>query len=349
MYKRAIWINPLTTVSTSLDITINPHDVDTLALTDLLEKKGYEVWLQESFTLKSKQSKWKNKIYTKDIVQFSSDIAIMNCGYFFFDYINHRYLYELNEASTRALNFRLTMNWLKNFKGQVYIFTVDPREKFLEIFKLKLEDLKFKHKELYDMEEVHTLLNILQNAKILAATSKLFDESLHNRVIEVEYWKNLDLNPLPYKDTYTYDCVYTGVKSQTKQRKQLIKTWFNTDKCFTAGDIEISGIKSLTDHKKCLLSKTLDYVQHSKTSLVCGEPRHYWLTPRVIQSLCQGTIASIHPDFNGKSHFTDRMNDVQTFSSMKEFDDSLLSKETYQHQLDFVKDLKNNIRPLNEF
>jgi hypothetical protein len=34
---------------------------------------------------------------------------------------------------------------------------------------------------------------------------------------------------------------------------------------------------------------------------------------------------------------------------MEEFDVSLLSKETYQYQLDFVKDLKNNIRALNEF
>lgn len=348
MSKRAVWINPLTTTSTSLDTNINPHDVDNLALSSLLEKQGFEIWLHESFVTKKSLSSWKNKVLPRDLVNFDADIAILNAGYWFIDYINSKYSPQYNDDDYRAIRFRLALQWLKKFKGEIYIFAVDPRKSFLRFFDFDInKDLRVK--EIFNHEEIHTLNSIIQNSKIIAADKSIFPERLQHRIIEVPYWTQVSINVIPELTDYKFDTVYVGVAAQTKYRKKLVQNFLDTPNCYTAGNINLRNIESLTNYEKCSLIDTLNFTKESKTSVICGELEHTWLTPRVIQSLCSGTIASIHPEFNGSKYISHEILNDQTFNSISSFDNSLLSKEIYQRQLDFVQDLKNNVGKIYEF
>ncbi len=83
---KAVWINPLSTGGTSLDDKLNPHDTDQLGLTYLLQREGFEVWLQEAFAVKRKQSSWDKKLFPEDLHKYDADVAIIACYTFLLDY-----------------------------------------------------------------------------------------------------------------------------------------------------------------------------------------------------------------------------------------------------------------------
>lgn len=343
--KRAVWINLMSTVSTSLDTKINVHDIDSIALSDMLEKSGFEVYLQEPYYAKNKQSSYSKKIFLEDLNNFSADIALVCCGYYFFDYIKNLFIKQLDE-STRdyrptAKHLEQSLKWLRSFKGEIYIFLTDPRPAFTSIFSVTKDKLKFKDKSYYELEVVDNLLHLISTSKIIAPSKEFLDASLKDRVVEVEYWKNVDIPVLGYCEQYRYNSVYAGVKQQTKYRTKLITDWYNeSHDCYTAGEIKIQGLKSLTGHKKCSLTDVIEFTKYSKTSLLCGEENHTWLTPRAIQSLICGTIVSVHPEFRAIKLLDESIINNQTFNSMNDFDESLLKEEVYKKQVSFIRELK---------
>jgi hypothetical protein len=147
--------------------------------------------------------------------------------------------------------------------------------------------------------------------------------------------------PLPYDRSNDYFCVYPGMKVQNRDRKKMLANWLDREGCFTAGQIKVGKIPSVSDFEKVALSEVLDFTRRSTTSLICGEPTHTWLTPRVIQSLVCGTICSVHPQFAGSHQLPSEMVLEQTVAKASEFNVEL-SERVYQRQVDFAMSLNNS-------
>lgn len=336
--KKAIWINPVSTGSTSLDQTVNPHDCDSLALSTLLEKDGFEVWLQEPYKLKSKQSNYPRKVTAAQLSSFDADIAIINMNRFYVNYVN-KFHNEGNQS------FEQVMEWLMDFKGEIFIFVTDPRKKLREM--LTVDKSKFKPKTENLAKCVDKIVDIFHNSRLIAATDKFFEEEHRHRVVTAEYWKLVEIKTHPYNPTYKFNSVYVGMKDQTPYRRKMITNWIKGDEqSFTAGPIEIKGHKSLTKFKPCPVSDTIQFAYDSKTVLACSEEDHHWLTPRILQSLVCGSIASIHPDLPCRDLLPQDILDEQTFAHISDFNDDLLDEKVYQRQLDFANNLKNTVKPI---
>ena len=323
---KAIWINPLSTGSTSLDVKINPHDVDPLALTRILQKQGFDVWLQEPFMFKKYLSSWDKIVITEDLPSFDADVAIMSCNPFLMDYVGHKYEQEKDWRS-RAKRLDIVARWLDNFKGDLYLAIFDPRPSFQKMFFAKKGD--------------HPIRKHIERAKLLVGDIDFLVPELKDRGVTCEYWKAVKVgDPLPFNQENDYFCVYPGLKFQNGTRKKMVTNWLDRDCCYTAGELKLPEIPSLTNYKSIPLSEVLDITHRSTTSLVCGEKTHTWLTPRVIQSLVCGTICSIHPEFAGSHHLPSDMVSEQTVAKASEFDVEL-SERVYQRQVNFAMSLYN--------
>lgn len=345
---KALWANPLSMMSTSLDVRLNPHDVDNLALSRLLEEAGFDVWLHDAYVQKSKKSSWKNRIPRNGLEGFDCDVVLMNSpGNYLFDYMRSKYLGIGSsigyQPGKREFDFMDACEWLGNFKGEVYLFSVDPRDNFISILDGTQEvDDKLKDDWCYDI-----LTKTFMGSKVISPDKNLFPSRMKDRIIESDYWKIVDIPIYNSIQKSYYDTIYTGVKSQTDYRKKIVKTWLDTKDSYTAGDIKIKGVESITNHKKCTLFDSIGFNRDSKTSLVCGEPKHTWLTPRVMSSFTSGCIATIHPEFNGRHLIPNEVLMDQTFERVSEFNDDLINKQIYNRQLRVIKDLQNEYRKLS--
>jgi hypothetical protein len=337
--KKAIWINPLSTCSTSLDTLVNPHDVESLALSSMLEKQGYEVWLHEPYKVKKSQSRYRKKIFHDQLRDFKADMVLVNMGTFYVSYINKFY-----KADNKAFND--AMDFLINYEGPLYIFVTDPRKDFMKMFDITRD--RFKPKDEQAERYVDKIMDIFTKAKLIVPTDLIVSEDKRDRCVTAEYWKLLD-NPIyDFNESYDYNSVYVGVKNQTTYRKKLVTEWMKDDPMsYTAGPINLKGIESLTDYNRCTFEESLNYAKNSKTVLACSEANHYWLTPRLIQSLVNGSIASIHPELPCRHLLPQDILDEQTFGHISEFDDRLLNKDVYQRQVEFVSNLKNTVKEIN--
>jgi len=332
--KKAIWINPFGGCSTSLDVGVSPHDVESIAVSQQLQSLGFEVWLQEPFVLSSKQSSWPNKIARDQLEGFSADLAILagptaNLGTYTFG--------QESDSCRRKRDFDKTVEWLVKFKGEILIFVADPRPSFSQI---SFSPNKAKH----------PLYAIYSKSRCIAASRELFKEKDRSRIIISEYWKLVSM-PLVggIPESPAYRSVYPGVKGQNKARLSMLTDWFKGDEgIYTVGGIgeQLMEFPSLSDRKNMPLSGVLAIVRNSEFSLCCGEPLHSWLTPRVIQSLGGGTISAIHPAFGGLHHFSDEIKNRLVLERSLDFTDKLRTTETYNLQLDFLRDLRNSAAPL---
>lgn len=320
---RAVWINPLTTGATSLDTSINPHDVDQLAVTKLLEKEGFEVWLHDPFVKKSSQSSYERRVTSEQLKGFEADVAILYCGPFTVDYLGHRYGVE--RGTSRANRLDLATDWLDTFDGSLFLHITDPRPNFQQLF-LKPRG-------------GHSMYNHIDRAKLLVADPSFLHESLRHRAAVSDYWKVVETGDVhPYCDVNDFLCVYPGSKPQSAVRKKQLRGWLNTPECFTIGEINVKGVESLSNYNKVSLPTVLDFTRRSATALISGEQTHTWLTPRVIQSLTGGTICSIHPEFAGIHHlpFASKL----TCESASEFVLPPNASQLYRDQVDFVNSLR---------
>lgn len=324
MKKKAVWINPLTTGSTSLDIAVNPHDVDHLAVSALMERDGYEVWLQDPYRVKRMVSSYPRRLTPDQLQGFQADLAVMFIGPFCLDYLGHRYAKEA--GTSRADRLDLITDWLDRHEGRLQFFIDDPRPLFQEV--------------LLTHRGEHRLYDHIDRAELLVADPEFLHPDLRHRAVVTDYWKHVRFDPLPFDPTEDYFCVYPGMPTNDKRRRKQISSWFgDTEGCHTVGGIAVPGVPSLSDHKKVPLSEVLDLTRRSTTALVTGNPEHTWLTPRVLQSLCRGTIASFHPDFPARHHIPEEILRDQTFATAADFDRKLLSPEIYDRQLQFVAGL----------
>jgi hypothetical protein len=186
----------------------------------------------------------------------------------------------------------------------------------------------------------------LDRAKFLVADPNFLSEELRPRAVKCDYWKAVDVGGLkeftPDKDFF---CVYPGEKLQSAYRKKMVTQWLGDHPdCFSIGRIDLPNIVSLSNYEKVPLKTVLDYTSRSTTSLICGEALHTWLTPRAIQSLCQGTVCSIHSDFAGKHHFPEEILRDQVISSAHDFDRLLNCKDVYNRQVEFVRSLRETAK-----
>lgn len=327
---KALWLNPVATGSTSLDISINPHDVDWLAHSKTLIKNGFSVYLHEPFLIPSRHSSYSPKIFTKDLKDFAADLVILSVSPFIGDYAGWKYHEEIKRGTSRARNLDLACDFLDKHKGELHLFIDDPRPAFQQVF---LKSPKMPHR----------IFEHINRASLVVADRNFLHPSLRDRVIESDYWKHVKVgDPQPFSTTQDFFCVYPGLKTQRKPRVKQIKEWFGSkDGCYSMGEINIPGIPSLSDFQKVPLSSVLSHISRSTTTIITGEPEHTWLTPRAIQSFCQGTICSIHPDFPGRHWIPDEILRDQTFETAEDFDYSLLTEEIYKRQLDFVESLSH--------
>jgi len=328
--KTALWLNPVATGSTSLDANINPHDVEQIAHAEILKSRGYRNILHEPFVLKARHSSWEDRIFTADLERTHADIVVMSISPFLNDYLGFKYWEELKKGTSRQRTLDAVTRFLDRHEGEVYGFFNDPRPMFQKILTGK-------------RKKDHPIYRHIDRMKLIVADPAFLCNEVRDRAHISKYWKYVRTGDLAsFCEETDYFCVYPGLKSQLKPRINQVREWFgDTPGCYTAGEIKIDGIPSATDFQKVSLSTVLDLTQRSKTALITGEPHHTWLTPRVIQSLCQGTICSIHPDFPGRHHFPDDILQDQTFETAEQFDHRLLTAEIYQRQLNFVRDLRN--------
>jgi len=327
---KAIWLNPVATGSTSLDVRINPHDVDWLGHNKILESQGYEVYLHEPFVLKKKWSSYQPKLFTSDLPNFKADLVLLSVSPFIGDYGGWKYHEEIKKGTSRSKNLDDVCDFLDSHDGDIHIFIDDPRPAFQAVF-------------LKEPKKHHRIFDHINRAKLVVADPMFLKEELRDRAIVSDYWRFVSVGePKSFRKETDFFCVYPGLKTQRRPRVKQIEAWMgNTPGCYTVGEIKVGNIQSLSNFTKVSLEEVLDLTCRSTTAVITGEPEHTWLTPRVIQSLCQGTICSIHPDFPGRHHFPDDILQDQTFAAAEQFDYRLLTEEIYQRQLDFVRDLRN--------
>jgi hypothetical protein len=334
---KVLWLNPLTTGSTSLSTIYNPHDVEALGLTSLLEKEGHEVWLHESYTKQTYHSPWANKVYTKDLSSFKADIVLLTAGPFILDYMGYRFWGEIKVPTSRALQFQAVSNWLDSFDGSLYMLVPDPRPTFQGIWKeKKREDLVKKGRP------IHSMYAHLDRCTLLVPDKSFLDPKLQPRAVISDYWKAVSVGePLPFNQNNDYFCTYPGLKFQNGYRKKMVANWLDAEGCYTVGQLDLPNIPSATNYKNVPLSQVLDYTRRSTTALVCGEKTHTWLTPRVIQSMLCGTISSIHPEFAGSHHLPSELLADQTVQTASQFDVEL-SERVYNRQVEFIMSLRDS-------
>ena len=334
---KVVWLNPLTTGSTGLNAEQNPHDVESLGLTWLLEKEGHDVWLHESYVKKCHQSFWPKKVCLPGLSSFEADIAILHIGPFIGDYLGYRFWGEITRPTSRAKQFQAVSDWLDTFDGDLYMLVPDPRPSFQTIWKPnKREDIVKRGLPL------HRMFDHLDRATLLVADKQFLDPSLQDRAIISDYWRAVTVGkPLAYNANNDYFCTYPGLKFQNGYRKRLIREWLNCKGCYTVGQLEIDGVPSATNYKNVPLSEVLDFTRRSTTALVCGEKTHTWLTPRVLQSMMCGTIASIHPEFAGSHHLPPEILAAQQCGRASEFDVEL-SERVYNRQVEFIMSLRDS-------
>lgn len=325
--KKVLWLSPVSTGSTSLDAKVNPHDIDALAQSELMRKQGYEIYLLDPYEKKKMRSSWKNQIEINDLHGFSPDVVILSLGPFLIDYLQFKYWAE-KDLTNRAQKLDIITNWLDHFQGELYTMVTDPRPSFQDVF--------FKERK-----KDHGIFKHIDRAKILVADPSFLQEPLRKKSSITDYWKTVNI-PIhgEFSPTKEFFAVYVGVKAQLGSRKKQIRDWFSDKEgCYTAGQISITGIPSLSAYEKVSLQTALDLTSRSVTTLICGEPGHTWLTPRIIQSLCSGSICSIHPDFRGARHLPKEIVEEQVFAMANDFDHSLNSEKIYQRQVEFVMSL----------
>ena len=324
---KIVWLNPIFTGGTSLDLSINSHDVDRIAQTELLTKQGHEVWLHDVAVSKRRFSSYPFRINSEELEQFDADIAILTVGEFAWDYLAFRYFEEAKDNGSRARGVNSVVKWLDKFNGKIYASLFDPRPSFQKVF--------------VNPRGKHPLYDHLNRATMIVADTDFLDDSLKERAVVSEYWKAVKTSaPRSFSNREDYFCVIPMMKRQTTKRKNMLKEWYDVPNCWTAGPVNVSGVESLTNYKMVDLNWVLDATERSTTSLVFGEPTHTWLTPRVIQSMTTGTICSIHPSFRGSQVFSEEIRSEQTFETASQFNRDLLSEEVYQRQLDFVEELR---------
>lgn len=324
---KILWLNPIFTGGTSLDPKINPHDVERISQTILMKNAGHEVWLHDAAAVKRNLSSYPNRVSTEDLPGFEADVAIINVGEFAYDYIGFRYHEEILENRRRAKTLDTVTNWLDSFNGHLYTAIFDPRPSFQKIF--------------LTPRNYHPIYEHLNRALFLAPDPNFLHESLRNRAVYSDYWKLIETGRVvPYNEKEDYFCVIPMMKKQSGTRKSMISSWFDTPNCWTAGPVDVSGVKSLSDNKMVSLDWVLDVTSRSSTSLVFGEPAHTWLTPRVIQSMTTGTICSIHPSFRGSQVFSEEIRNEQTFETASQFNRDLLCEKVYKRQLNFIEELR---------
>ena len=323
--KKAIWVSLATFCSTSLDEKINPHDCEKIAMNKLLVQAGYEVWLVEPFKVKARQSSYPLTLSLEEAMDQQWDLILFNSP---------------GKASDQVLGgpwnsprVEMVCDFLLQNKEKVLISIMDPRPDFVNVLNG------------WTPKRFHRLYDLLHSAQVLAPAPGLIKDT--GRTIIAEYWKLLEWTPMPFNPNPIYSTVYVGVKKQTPHRRKLLQKWFDgATNAFTAGPINIKGVKSLSDFKPIEVAEAMDLSFKSKTSFLCGERQHTWLTPRSIQALICGSIASIDPEFAAMSCISSELRDLLSCDACVKFDDELHCKEVYDKQVAFVSTLKETAKPL---
>lgn len=323
--KRAIWVSLATFCSTSLDEKINPHDCEKLAMNQLLAQAEYEIWLVEPFKLKARQSSYPLTLSIEEAMDQQWDLILFNSP---------------GKASDQVLGgpwnsprVELVCDFLLKNESRVLISIMDPRPDFVNVLNG------------WTPNRFHRLYSLLHSAPVLTPAPGLISDP--GREIIAEYWKLLEWNPMPFNPDPIYNTVYVGVKKQTTYRRKLLQKWFDgATKAYTAGPISVKGVESLSDFKPIEVAETMDLSFKSKTTFLCGEQQHTWLTPRSIQALICGSIASIDPGFAAMSYISPELQDLLICGSCAKFDDVLHCQEVYEKQVAFVSSLKETAQRL---
>jgi len=314
--KKLLLANLLPTGSLSLDMKINPHDVDFIMLAKSLEQSGWEVWLQEPFT-RVKQSSWPRKIPRKDSHRFKEFDAILVTGLAtgFWDFSKYMLYSELFYEQQRAFDFFNSLENLYNFTGRIFGAFFDPREQYVLAY-----TCEHKYANLMRPEHLNQLKSIMSRTELITAVpiKKILDtlnlpqhvrEDILSRpnFISTHPFHLHDLYTVnPLRDSYDYECVYVGVRLQNKARKDgIISMMKGVEGAYAAGPIVLRGIKNLTLQERGprasqLISKeeVWDYQRRSRVSILIAEPGHIdWPTPRLYEAVTCGTIPAIHPDY----------------------------------------------------
>lgn len=318
--KKLLLVNLLPTGSLSLDMKVNPHDVDFIMLARALEMSGWEVWLQEPFT-RVKQSSWPRKIARSDSHRIKEFDAVLLTGLAtgFWEFSKYMLYSELQYNQVRAIDFFNTLENLYNFTGRVFGAFFDPREQYVLSYTCE-------HKYAHHMrkEDLDRLKSIMSRVELITAIplKKILDtldipahvkEDLLSRpnYVSTHPFHLHDMFSLtPLRDSYDYECVYIGVKLQTRSRKERVLSMVKgVDGVFTAGPIVLRGVKNLTIAERGprashLITKqeVWEYQRRSRVSLLLGEPGHInWPTPRLYEAFACGSIPAIHPDYQSSS------------------------------------------------
>jgi hypothetical protein len=321
--KKAIWVSLVSYASTLLDTNLSPHDIDSIAASKLLEQAGYEVWLVQPYKIAAKQSPYPRSLTLDEAYDMDWDLVVMWCTPSGAD--------QSLTGPWHTPKVEKVCEFFKKHLDHALYFLADPRPKF--------------HQMLEGRGGKHWMHELISKMPVLVPAKGVIKDP--GREILCEYWKMYDNTPVPFNANPEYGSVYVGMKFQTATRKKLIKRWFEGSiDGYLAGSINIPDLPSLSDHKEIKLAKAKEYAYQSRTTLICGERTHTWLTPRVIQGLICGSIASISSDFPGRHWISDNILAEQTCDRLVDFDNALRTEEVYQRQVEFVSGLSQSALPL---
>ena len=366
--KKLLLVNLLPTGSLSLDMKVNPHDVDFIMLARALEMSGWEVWLQEPFT-RVKQSSWPRKIARADSHRIKEFDAVLLTGLAtgFWEFSKYMLYSELFYNQVRAIDFFNTLENLYNFTGRVFGAFFDPREQYVMAYTCE-------HKYAHHMkpEDLHRLKSIMSRVELITAVPlrtlldtldikpHVKDELLSRpNYISTHPFHLHDLYSVrPLRESYDYECVYIGVKLQTKVRKDSVLSMVKgVDGVFTAGPIILRGVKNMTIEERGTRASHLitkqevwDYQYRSRVSLLLGEPGHInWPTPRLYEAFTCGSIPAIHPAYRSASLIPRTASRCMVDHISKIPKERSWEEETYAIMLEELEDLKKTPLGVTEF
>lgn len=312
--KKILFVWPTTLGSACLDTNISSVAQDSLALAEIFENNGYEVWLYCPY--KRKKSSWPRQVKLEDISKWEGEVC-------FFAQQGH--LRQLNGQSIRPI--KSDVRFQKVLESLYYLFK-NGAQFWIPIFDVKtsfftppISENQFRYdinpdrgdEYLYEDYAIICLNSNLifpdeQSAKLICKELEIDD--YHNGVYQMNIFdhthKYLEI-PITLKPTL-YDFIYTGY-ALTDYRKGRLKHFFNNKNDLNlgqAGSIRIAkklNFKSLSNHKQISHKDNLELLNRSRFQLIFGEPTNTFLTPRFFMSLLGDSLTFVDSEYKAATNW----------------------------------------------
>lgn len=314
---KTLFLNINSIGSHTLDSRTCPFSQDGLALAEILEANGREVWLRNPYKVKSKQSSWPHTLsYNEEFSKSRFDEIIIFFQKQHFEQAAGRFIAPIASSPNVQLTIKMLYDCLKE-GVHLYQASFDPKPAMSPYYHSSEIELKKRNIREGRGSETHfnMLCEILDACDIVVPDQGMIaNRVIHNDIYEANVFshtnKYLSLhNQKPQRSTsFISDFIYTGFEV-SKYRQQRLTTLLSetTAHCSIYGPAAKWAPKWFDVADKKLLSHedNIKLLSQSRFQLACGEPQHTFLTPRFFMAGLFGSIPLIDADYKAAVEFAE--------------------------------------------